>query len=288
MKFWQSLSFTEADQLVELAKIVEEVGFHGAFVSDHVFHAEKLESKYPYSEDGSAPFSPETDWPESWAAISAMAAVTSRLLFTTAVYIAPLRHPLLVAKGVATASVFSGGRVALGGGVGWVKEEYDQLGEDFHTRGRRFDEMIEILRKVWTGDMVEHHGRFYDFAPLQMRPRPVGRVPIYVGGTSEPAMRRAARNDGWLGSGNHPDELPGIVEKLRGLRAEAGLDREGFEVIGAITAPPEPDLCKRLEDAGVTGLVSYPLLYTIGAGTTLEQKRAALEQYGNGVIARCG
>ncbi len=287
MKFWQSLSFTEADQLVALAKIVEGVGFHGAFVSDHLFHAEKMESKYPYSEDGSPPFAPETDWPESWAAISAMAAVTTRLRFTTAVYIAPLRHPLVLAKGVATASVFSGGRVALGGGVGWVKEEYDQLGEDFRTRGRRFDEMIEILRKVWSGEMVEHHGRFYDFDRLQMRPRPVGEVPIYIGGTSEPAMRRAARNDGWLGSGNEPDELPGIVEELRQLRRGAGLAEEGFEVIAAISVPPEPDLCKRLEEAGVTGLVSYPLLYTIGPGTTLEQKRAALEQFGEAVIARC-
>jgi probable F420-dependent oxidoreductase len=286
MKFWQSLSFTETDQLLSLAQICEEVGFHGAFVSDHLFHADKLVSKYPYSEDGSPPFGPDTDWPESWAAISAMAAVTERLRFTTAVYIAPLRHPLVVAKAVATASALSGGRVALGAGVGWIREEYDQLGEEFRTRGRRLDEMIEILRAVWTGEMVEHQGRFYAFPRLQMRPTPVGRVPIYVGGASDAAMARAARNDGWLGSGNAPDELPGIVEKLRSMRREAGLGEEGFEVIAALTAPPDPGLVHRLEDAGVTGIVSYPFLYTIGPGSTLDQKRAALEQYGNGIIGR--
>ena len=288
MKFWQSLSFTETEQLVDLARICEEVGFHGAFVSDHLFHAEKLESKYPYSEDGSPPFGPETHWPESWAAISAMAAVTDRLRFTTAVYIAPLRHPLVVAKSVATASVLSGGRVALGAGVGWIREEYDQLGQDFRTRGRRLDEMIEVMRTVWRGGWVEHHGEFYDFDRLQMNPAPPVPVPVDLGGTSEPAMRRAARNDGWLGSGDDPDALPGLVDRLRGYRREAGLGEDGFEVIAPVTAPPEPDLVSRLEDAGVTGMVSYPLLYTIGPGTTLEQKRAALEQYAEGIIARCG
>jgi probable F420-dependent oxidoreductase len=288
LKFWQSLSFTETHQLVELARICEEVGFHGAFVSDHVFHAEKLTSRYPYSEDGSPPFGPETEWPESWAAISAMAAVTERLRFTTAVYIAPLRHPLLVAKAVSTAAVLSHGRVALGAGVGWVREEYDQLGEDFGTRGRRLDEMIEVLRAVWRGGMVEHHGEFYDFDRLQLSPAPPGEVPIYVGGSSAPARHRAARNDGWLGSGDAPEALPGIVARLRGQRREAGLPLEAFEVIAPVTAAHTPDLVRRLEDAGVTGLVSYPLLYTIGPGTTLEQKRAALERYGSEVIARCG
>jgi probable F420-dependent oxidoreductase len=287
MKFWQALSFTETDQLVALARVCEEVGFHGVFVSDHVFHPEKLLSKYPYSPDGSPPFSKETEWPESFAAISAMATATRRLRFTTAVYIAPLRHPLVVASAVATASVLSGGRLAFGAGVGWIREEYDQLGVDFHTRGQRLDEMIEVLKKVWSGEMVEHHGRFYDFDRLQQRPRPPGEVPIYAGGSSEAALRRAARNDGWLGSGNTAEELPGLVERLRRHRRAAGLAPGPFEVIAAVTAAPAPDLFRRFEDAGVTGIVSYPLLYTIGPGTTLDQKRAALERYAEEIIARC-
>lgn len=288
MKFWQSLSFTETQQLVDLARICEQLGFHGAFVSDHLFHPEKIASRYPYSEDGRPPFGPETEWPEPWAAISAMAAVTSRLRFTTAVYIAPLRHPLVVAKSVATASVLSGGRVALGAGVGWVREEYEQLGEDFHTRGRRLDEMIQVLRAVWQGGMVEHHGEFYDFDRLQTSPLPPERIPIYAGGASPAAQRRAARNDGWLGSGDAPDALPGIVERLRGYRREAGLSEADFEVIAAVTAPVDRDLALRLQDGGVTGLVSYPLVYSLGPGATLESKRAALERYASEVIARTG
>ena len=285
MKFWQSLSFTETEQLCDLAQIAEGAGFHGVFVSDHVFHPDKLESKYPYSEDGSPPFGPETEWPESWAAIAAMSAVTKTLCFNTAVYIATLRHPLVVAKLVATAAVLSGGRVALGAGVGWIREEYEQLGQDFKTRGKRLDEMIEVLRKVWAGGMVEHHGTYYDFDRLQMSPPPPQPVPIYIGGASEPALRRAARNDGWLGSGNAPEEIPGLVEKLTAYRKEQGVDGE-LDIIVAVTAPPSPDLVHRLEAAGATGLVSYPLLYTIGPGTSHDQKRVALEQYGNEIISQ--
>jgi probable F420-dependent oxidoreductase len=214
-----------------------------------------------------------------------MAAVTKTLRFNTAVYIATLRHPLIVAKSVATASVLSGGRVALGAGVGWIREEYDQLGQDFSTRGKRLDEMIEVLRKVWAGGMVEHHGAHYDFDRLEMSPAPAAPVPIYIGGASEPALRRAARNDGWLGTGNAPEEVPGLVEKLRTYRAEQGASG-AFDVVVAVTVPPSPDLVHRLEDAGATGLISYPLLYTLGPGTTVDQKRAALEQYGDGIIAK--
>jgi probable F420-dependent oxidoreductase len=286
MKFWQTLSFTETDQLVPLARICEAVGFHGAFLSDHLFFPEKLVSRYPYAEDGRPPFGPETEWPETWAAVCAMAAVTTRLHFSSAVYIAPLRHPLVLAKSLATASVISGGRVALGAGVGWIKEEYDQLGEEFRTRGRRLDEMIEVMRKVWAGGMVEHHGDSYDFDRLEMTPKPAQPIPIYIGGASEPALRRAARNDGWIGAGNEPDEVPGVMERLERLRREQDAGSRAFETIVAVTVPPDLDLFHRLEDAGVTGVIHYPLIFSLGPGTSLGQKRQALECFGNDIIAR--
>ncbi len=286
MKFWQSLSFTETDQLVALSKICEEVGFHGALVSDHVFFPEKIDSKYPYSEDGSPPFTGETEWPEPWAAIAAMSTATTRLRFSTAVYLAPLRHPLLVAKAVGTAALLSGGRVALGVGAGWIEEEFTQLGQDFHTRGRRLDEMIEVLKKVWAGGMVEHHGEFTDFDRLQMSPAPREPIPIYVGGVSPGALRRAARNDGWLGAGCPPAEVPALIERLRSLRQENGLESESFETIVAVTAPPDVDLFRRLADTGVTAMISYPLAFSIGPGSSLDAKRRALERYGDEIIAR--
>jgi probable F420-dependent oxidoreductase len=287
MQFWQSLAFTETNQLAELARICEELGFHGVFVADHLYYPQKLESRYPYTENGMPPFKAETEWPEAWAAISAMAVVTTTLRFNTGTYIAPLRHPLVVAKAVATASALSRGRVALGAGVGWAKEEYDQLGEDFRTRGARLDEMIEVLRKVWAGGMVEHHGRYYDFDLLQMVPTPPAPVPIYIAGKSEPALRRAARHDGWFGSGDGPADVLELVERLRGYRREYGGQNEAFDIIVPVTAPPDVEMFRRLEDAGVTGTVSFPPCQDLGPRSSLDQKRQLLERYANDIIAKC-
>lgn len=287
MKFWQALSFTEVDQLVDLARICEEVGFHGAFVSDHLCIPEKIASRYLYSEDGVAPFDASTEWVEPWAAISAMAVATERLRFTTSIYIATLRHPLEVAKAVATTQTLSGGRVALGVGAGWMKEEFDILGRDYASRGRQLDELLDVCRELWAGGMVEHSGTHYQFPRVQQTPAPTERIPIFVGGASPPALRRAARHDGWLSSGNDPAELPGIIATLRRHRAEAGLPEAGLEVIAALTTPADPALLRDLEGAGVTGIIHFPLVYALGPGSALDAKRAALESYGNDVIARC-
>jgi probable F420-dependent oxidoreductase len=285
VKFWQALSFTETDQLVPLARSCEEAGFHGVFLSDHVFVPGRLESKYPYSPDGNPPFTPATEHPEPWAAICAMAQSTTRLWFSTAVYLAPLRHPLHVAKSLATASVLSGGRVALGVGVGWVREEFDVLGKGFGSRGAQLDEAIEIFRKVWRGGLVEHHGRFFAFPPLASEPRPVAPIPIWVGGTSEGALRRAARQDGWIGSGDTPESATSLLERLRSHRAEAGLGGQPFEGIVAIAGEPDLAVYRRLEDAGVTAFVSYPPAYRLGPGCSLDAKRRAIGDWAAKVIA---
>jgi len=289
MRFWQSLSFTPTSDLVELARAAEAAGFHGVLVADHVFHPQEVRSRYPYSPDGRPYFDAATEWPEPWVAIGAMAAVTRRLCFATGIYVLPLRHPLVAAKAVATAAVLSQGRVALGVGAGWMREEFDTIGAPFEGRGNRLDEAIGVLRAVWKGGTVEHHGKHFDFAPLSMSPVPPGPIPIYVGGTTAAALRRAALlGDGWVGAGNAPEEVPGVLETLRRLRRESGREREPFESIVAVTAPPEPDLVRRLEDAGVTSLVSWPLSFTLGPDAPLAARRAALERYGNEVIARAG
>lgn len=290
MKFWQALTFSEIDQLVDLAKICEEVGFHGVFVSDHVVHPEHFEPNYPYSPDGRPMFDAQTQWPDPWVAIAAMATATQKLHFTTGVYIAPLRHPLEIAKSIGIASVLSEGRTALGAGIGWMKEEFEILGEDFRTRGKRMDECIEILRRAWTGETFEYSGDHYSIPRVTMSPAPKTRIPIYIGGASVPALRRAARNDGWFSNGSDPEEVPGILSQLKTFRTEQGCDGGEFEVILALTSPPDShhpqDQWKRFEDLGVTGMVSYPLNFTIGPDTTVQQKREALEQYANGIIAK--
>lgn len=288
MKFWQSLAFIEAEQLIPAATIAEEVGFDGVMISDHLIHFERIASRYPYSPDGKPPsFTAQTVWPESWSIIAALAAVTKRLRFVTNVYILPLRNPIEVAKATSSVASFAQGRVALGAGAGWMKEEFDLLGVDFRTRGKRFDECIDVLRKLWTGEMVEHHGAFFDFPRVQMCPVPKEPIPIYIGGMSPAALRRTALlGDGWLGAGQTIEQALETVKRLDGLRAEAGRASTPFEGIVPLIGPPDLGAFRRLEDAGVAGTGSFPFTFTLGPTSTLEQKRAYLERFANDVIAR--
>lgn len=288
MKFWQSIAFAEADQLIEVAKICEEVGFDGVMISEHLLHVEQLQSRYPYSADGKPPsFTAATPWPECWSLIATLAAVTKRLRFVTNVFILPLHHPIEVAKAVASVASFFDGRVILGAGSGWMKEEFDILGVDFSTRGKRFDESIEVLRKLWSGAVVEHHGRFFDFPPVKMCPVPRTPVPIYIGGMSAAALRRTARlGDGWLGAGQTPEQASATAAELMQLRRAAGRGNDAFDIVTPLTVPPEIDAIKRLQDAGVSGTVSYPFSFTIGPTSTIAQKRAYLESYADKIIAK--
>ncbi len=289
MKFWQVASFSEPDQLLDIARGAEEAGFHGVLLSDHLFFPGELRSTYPYSEDGKPMFDGKMPFPDPWTTIAAMAAVTKTLHFGTLIYILPLRHPLEVAKAVGTVAVLSGDRVMLGCGAGWIREEYDAMGVDFATRGRRYDEMIEVMRKAWTGEMVEHRGRFFDLGSFQMSPPPRVSVPIWTGGTSEPALRRAAtRGDGWIGTGQSPDEAAALLGRLRELRVQAGRDALPFETLVPLTAPPDADVFKRLGDAGMTATTAWPFSYLIGPGSTIQQKREVMLRFGESVIAKLG
>jgi len=287
MKFWQSVTFSQPDELLDVARMSEEVGFAGVFVSEHVFFPETLASKYPYTPNGAPPFTAETPWLDPWVQIAAMAAVTKALRFVTGVYILPLRHPLEVAKSVGSLALLSGDRVGLGVGAGWMREEFDVLGREFKARGKRMDEQIEILRKVWAGGMVEHHGAYYDFPRLQMSPAPRVPPPILIGGQSEAAFKRAARlGDGWVGSGHAPDQVLGVMQRLQELRRDAGREREPFDAVLVLSAPPVIDELKRFEDAGVTSFVSWPLLFTVGPQATLDAKRRHLETYAEQIIRK--
>jgi len=289
MRFWQFLPFEEPGQLVELARIAEDVGFHGVLLGDHLAFPEKLQSPYPYSADGRPGFGPETPWPDPWVTLGAMASVTTRLRLSTSIYILPLRHPLHAAKAISTAAVLSGGRVALGTGVGWMREEFEAVGEDFAHRGRRTDEMVQVLRKLWSGEVVEHHGAHFDFDALRMRPAPPEPIPIYIGGASAPALRRAARlGDGWISAGSTPKEIPGVLARLQQLRREAGREHLPFETLLSVAAPPELDRFRRLRDEGVTAVVNWPLRYVLGPDSSLERKRQALEDYAERFIQPFG
>lgn len=287
MKFWQSLSFTEPEHLFGIARKADDVGFDGAFMSDHVWHPTSIASAYPYSPDGKPSFDENIPWPDPWVTIGALAAITTRLRFSTATYILPLRNVLQVAKTVATAAQISNDRVALGIGVGWMREEFDAIGQDFSTRGKRTDEMMTALRAIWRGGEVAFDGKHVRFPRGQMKPVPTKPIPIFVGGQSPPALVRAGRlGDGWIGAGCGPVEVAGFLAQIEKARKEAGRDREPFESIVPLTVPVDRDVARRMQDLGVTALVSYPLAFQIGPGQPLEAKLAALERYGNEVIAK--
>jgi probable F420-dependent oxidoreductase len=293
MQFWAAVAWVDPAQLLEVARACDDHGYEGVLVSDHIFYPRKLTSAYPYSPTGAPLWPSSAPWPDPWVLIGAMAAATRRLRFSTNIYIAAARHPMVVAKAVATAAVLSDNRVALGVGAGWMKEEFDLLGTDFTNRGKRLDEMIEVLRALWRGGMVEHHGNAYDFDALEISPVPSEPVPIYAGGHSDAALRRAARLDGWIGNSYPVEEAIAYVERLQSIRSQAGTGG-AYEIILGVMARPDAELCRRLEDVGVTGLICAPWMTgkpdadAAGRLASVDAKRDAIARFAEQVIARAG
>jgi len=276
MRFWQSLIFTESDQLLEIAKLADELGYTGVVLPDHVALPERTESSYPYSEyelDATAPFL------DPWPAIAAMATVTTRLLFSTYVYILPMRDPFSVAKSLTTTAILSQGRVALGLGVGWLREEVEILGFDFKDRGKRTDEMIQVLRMLWETGTAELHGRHFDFPRVHAQPLPGHRIPLYVGGHTAAAIRRAAECDGWMGLDFPLEEIPAVVAQVRDARRAAGREGEPFEIFLSPRGNAEPDTYRRLEDMGVTAVLLPAFALLHGDFSGLDAKRRQMESF---------
>jgi probable F420-dependent oxidoreductase len=284
MKFWQALMWMEPEHLVPCAQFAEELGFDGVFIADHAVYPQTVHSIYPASPDGVAPMRPHWPYPDCWSAIGVMMGATKTLNFSVSVYVLPVRSPLEVAKATGTLAILSNNRFRLGIGVGWMKEEFDIYGVDFHTRGKRTDEMIEVMRKIWRGGMVEHHGRFFDFPPLQISPAPSQQIPIWVGGSSPAGLKRAAYlGDGWLGDTTTTD-VPGLVHQLDRLRKEAGRDHLPFEYNIPLLESPSLDLFKRLRDAGATLGNSMPFMMELGLTSTLDQKKRSMERFAKEII----
>ena len=287
MKFWQMVSYMEVDQLVEVARIAEEVGFEGVMGSDHVLYPQNMETPYPYSSDGKIFINGESEFPDPWVSTAAMAAVTSRLKFSTSIYILPLRNPIEIARAASTLSIMTNERFILSAGVGWMKEEFDNYGIDFRSRGRRTDEIIEVLHKLWGADWVDHHGEFFHYDKIKVRPRPRQTIPIFTGGSSPAALKRAARSaDGWIGHGNTPEEVPELMEKLAALRAEYGRSELPFEAVLGLTSPPDYDTFKRLEEVGMTAGVSYPFPLIFERDSSLDEKRRYMENFAEQFIQK--
>lgn len=299
MRFWCSTAFISSPELPKVARMLDEAGYHGALLSGGIVYPKDLRTPYPYPPhpDGRPSWVPETPWPDPWVLIGAMAAVTEHLQLSNNIYVAPARPIVEVAKQVATASVLSGGRVGLGLGAGWMREEFDLLGQDFDNRGPRLNEMIQALRALWKGGWVEWHGEFYEIPALMMEPHPESRVPIYGGGHSDAAIKRAARFcDGWIGRSYPWDEARHHIGKVKQRLAEYGREDEPFEIIIGIHDVPTIDLYRRAEEElGITGILCMPWARTKHAGSTeqtgnkkpAEHYRAPINDFAEQIALRC-
>lgn len=285
MKFWQMVTWCEPGQLVEVASIAEACGFEGVMGADHAFFPKVLESPYPYSADGTPPIGPDSPYPDPWVSTMAMAAATTRLKFSHAVYILPIHHPVEVAKATAALSLYTGGRFILGAGLGWMREEYEVFGVPWRRRGAILDEYLELLPKLWRGEWVGHSGEHFGFEPLCICPPAPAPIPVWLGGASDVALRRAARiADGWIGAGNHPDEVPAILAKLSAMRDTAGTAGRPFETVIGLTTPPGLDTFRRLAEHGMTAGVSYPFRFALGERSSLDDKRRYMETFAETII----
>ena len=295
VRFHQSVTFLPTRQVLRLARACDELGYGGRYISDHLFNPRHLESRYTYSvrEDGAPGWESETPWPDPMTVIAAMAAATTDLVFTTGVYIAPARDLITVAKSVGTAAVLSDDRVRLGVGVGWCREEFDQTGQDFASRGRRLDEMIVALRALWQSGWVEFHGEYYDVPECQMEPAPSRPVPIIGGGHSPVALRRAAELcDGWIAAGAYDEEEAWAhLGDLRVALHKAGRAGEDFSIYLSLNVRPSVDIYRRFADAGVTDFVCAPWMFVdVAPGTpdadAMEARIGAVRWFADEIVSK--
>lgn len=287
MRFSISTAYLPLTELPALAVAADRLGYDAMAVPDHVVDLETLRTPYPYTRDGARRWDHDAAWPDPWVLVGALAAVTTRLRFFTSVYVPALRNPFQVAKSVGTAAVLSGDRVALGIGIGWCREEFELLGQDFSTRGKRTDEALALMEQLWQPGWTEFEGAHYSAPRLVMEPTPSARIPVYVGGLSEVAMRRAARHDGWVGDLYTVEEAAGHAATLARMREEAGNERD-FSFITALTDAFLPEQFAAAEERGVTDVMTMPWAYYHGLDVGLEQKLDGMERFAADVLRPLG
>jgi len=259
----------EGDAALELCTLAESLGFESVWGGEHVILPTTIESAYPYTADGKIPALPDTPIPDPliWLAFVAAAAPTLRL--GTCILIVPQRNPLVLAKELATLDRLSGGRVELGLGVGWLKEEFDALGVPWERRGARNDEYVAAMRALWAGPHAEFHGDFVDFPPVTCSPRPVQTsIPLLVGGDTPAAFRRAVRiADGYFPGESDPDRLGALIANLRAAAEEHDRDPDSIEVNAMFGVPSEGavERVERFRELGV-GRIMVPAFGFAGPG----------------------
>ncbi|MGQ0804090.1 MAG: LLM class F420-dependent oxidoreductase [Actinomycetota bacterium] len=273
----------EPDVTTGLAQLAEEHGFESLWTVEHTVVPAGYASEYPYDDSGKMPGGDEVAIADPLIWMSWVAAVTTRLRVATGILILPQRNPVTLAKELATLDVLSRGRVDLGIGVGWLREEFEALGVPFERRGARTDEYVAAMRALWSDDPATFKGEFVSFDRCHCNPKPVqpGGIPIVVGGHSQAAARRAGRlGDGFFPGRFRPEELEPLLALMREAATGAGRDPGKIEITagGAF----DVDGVKRFADLGVDRMVIPPL------GFDLETLKKAIGDFADSVIAKAG
>ena len=289
MRFSYAESMTDPSSYIPLACAAEEAGYDSMVVPDSICYPRDAQSRYPFSPDGTREFLEDKPFLEPFSLIPALGAVTRRLRFVTFVLKLPVRNPVLVAKQATSTAVLTDGRLVLGVGSSPWREDYEVLGVPWAGRGRRMDEEIAIIRGLAAGGYFGYQGEVFGFPAVKIAPVPDRPIPILIGGHGDAALRRAARTgDGWLHGGGDPAELPGLLTRLAGLRAEEGTAERPFEVHVISVDGYTVDGVRRLEEQGVTDvIVGFRWPYETGPDTEpLGDKLGQLRRFADEVIAK--
>lgn len=278
--FANSGPFARPEPFAQLVREAEQLGFESIWTVEHVAIPQP-HTPYPGSKDGRMPGGDEVPIPDPLIPLAYAAAITSKIRLSTGIVILPQRHPLYLAKQLATLDVLSHGRTMVGIGSGWMKEEFEALGIDFHARGARTDESIQALRVLWTEHVASFHGKHFHFHDVMSFPKPVqsGGVPIHVGGHSPAAARRAGRfGDGFFPTVTGAEALKKIFSLAHEEARKAGRNPDSIEL--SAVAPDDLDKVKEIRDLGVARAIFRP------PSASPDRLRAGLERIANDIIAK--
>jgi probable F420-dependent oxidoreductase len=287
MRFAYHASMCSPEQYLPLARAVEDAGFDSFTFPDSICYPKESDTKYPYNDDGSRDFLEDVPFIESFIAMAAVAAVTSRVRLTTSVVKLPIRQPAIVAKQLSSLAVLSGNRVGFGVGLSPWPEDFAACQIPWEKRGKRMDEMIDIIRGLMSGDYFGYDGEIFQMAPIKLCPVPTEPVPILIGGHADAALKRAARvGDGWISANVDLPTYQGLMDKINAYRVEYGRDKEPFEFQAMTAEAYTADGIKRLADMGVHEvIVAFRDVYQKQPDTSIEQKIAEIRWYADNVIA---
>ncbi len=268
--------------LLPLARRADVLGYESIWVGEHLVIPVRIDSRHPYAPELGPPL-PITPLYDPLITFAFVAAQTERIKLGTSIYLAALRHPIASARQIATADILSNGRVLLGAGAGWLKEEFDALEVPWEHRGGRMEENLQVMRRLWREERVEHKGRFYQFDAVGFEPKPPrSAVPILIGGENPAALERAARiGDGWIGVTHTPETAAARVRELQSMRD----NKAPFEITVSSETIPTLEAIQRYRDAGVDRLMFMARLLAAGQRTP-EAMSEGLERFAAEVMRR--